>query len=101
LLYELQYLEPTGHSNPAPVLASRSVYVLEARLVGKEGKHVKLRIARAGKPPLDAIAFGLGEWASRLPGHVDIAYQLEMNEWNGKQSLQLNVQDIRPASAPR
>jgi single-stranded-DNA-specific exonuclease len=101
LLYDLQYLEPTGHSNTPPILASKAVYVLESRLVGKEGKHLKLRIARAGKPPLDAIAFGLGEWASRLPGHVDLAYQLEMNEWNGKQTLQLNVQDIRPASTPR
>lgn len=98
LLYELQYLEPTGHENPSPVLASRAVYVLESRLVGKDSRHLKLRIARAGKPPLDAIGFGLGEWAGKLPGHVDIAYQLEMNEWNGRQSLQLNVQDIRPAN---
>lgn len=101
LLEALHFLEPTGHNNPAPVLMSRAVYVLESRLVGKEGKHLKLRIARAGKPPLDAIAFGLGEWAALLPGHVDVAYQLEINEWNGKQTLQLNVQDIRPASAQR
>jgi single-stranded-DNA-specific exonuclease len=99
LLDELSLLEPTGHMNSAPVLMSRKVYVLESRLVGKEGQHLKLKIARAGRPPLDAIGFGLGEWSQKLPGHVDLAYQLEMNEWNGKKSLQLNVQDIRNVSA--
>lgn len=98
LLEELSLLEPTGHMNAAPILMSRKVYVLESRLVGKEGQHLKLKIARAGRPPLDAIGFGLGEWASKLPGHIDIAYQLEMNEWNGKKSLQLNIQDIRAVS---
>jgi len=99
LLEELSLLEPTGHMNAAPTLMSRKAYVLESRLVGKEGQHLKLKIARAGRPPLDAIGFNLGEWSHKLPGHIDIAYQLEMNEWNGRKSLQLNVQDIRLVSA--
>lgn len=94
---ELQLLEPTGHQNSAPVFMMHNAYILEWRLVGKDSRHLKFRIARAGRPPLDAIGFGLGEWANRLPGHVDLAYQLEMNEWNGRRTLQLNVQDIRPA----
>ncbi len=97
LVHELSLLEPTGHLNPVPVLASYGVRVLEARTVGKEGQHVKLKLARAGQPPLDAIGFGLGEWAARPPAAVDVAYRLEVNEWNGSRSLQLNVQDIRPA----
>lgn len=94
---ELQLLEPTGYQNSAPVFMMHNAYILEWRLVGKDSRHLKFRIARAGRPPLDAIGFGLGEWANRLPGHVDLAYQLEMNEWNGRRTLQLNVQDIRPA----
>jgi single-stranded-DNA-specific exonuclease len=92
---ELQMLEPTGYTNGAPVFMMRNAYILEYRLVGKESRHIKFKVARAGRPPLDAIGFGLGEWAEYLPGHVDIAYQLEINEWNGRRSLQLNVQDIR------
>ncbi|MFN8374305.1 MAG: hypothetical protein U0694_15685 [Anaerolineae bacterium] len=94
LCQELGALEPTGYHNPAPIFVSRNVRVLECRTVGKEGQHLKLRIARAGQPPLDAIGFGLGAWAAIKPDRVDLAYQLEMNEWNGRQSLQLNVQDI-------
>jgi single-stranded-DNA-specific exonuclease len=47
---------------------------------------------------VDAIGFGLGEWASNLPERIDVAYQLEINEWNGNRTLQLNLQDIRPAA---
>ncbi len=94
LCAELTLLEPTGYHNPAPTFVSRNVRVLECRTVGKEGQHLKMRVARAGQPPLDAIGFNLGAWAAHKPDRVDLVYQLEMNEWNGRQSLQLNVQDI-------
>ncbi|MCB9453429.1 MAG: single-stranded-DNA-specific exonuclease RecJ [Anaerolineaceae bacterium] len=97
LLSELVRLEPTGHSNPTPVLMSRNLRVLECRTVGKEDRHLKLKLARAGQPPLDAIGFGLGEWAAQMPERIDAAYYLEINEWNGHRNLQLNLQDIRPS----
>jgi single-stranded-DNA-specific exonuclease len=96
LVAEIGQLEPTGHQNVSPVFATRSVYPLERRVVGKEGQHLKLKIARAGRPPLDAIGFGLGAWASNLPERIDIAYAVEINEWNGSRTLQLNLQDIQP-----
>ena len=96
---ELQQLEPTGHSNEKPVLVSRRVRVQDKRTVGADGQHLKLKLTRADAAPLDAIAFRLGERADALPDVVDIAYQLDMNEWNGSRSLQLVVQDIKPADA--
>jgi single-stranded-DNA-specific exonuclease len=99
LVYELARLEPTGYHSSAPVLMSRDLRVLESRTVGKEGHHLKLKLARSGQPPLDAIGFGLGDWVENMPERIDVAYQLEMNEWNGNRSLQLNMQDIRPAGS--
>jgi single-stranded-DNA-specific exonuclease len=96
LVNELALLEPTGYKNPAPVLMSRNLRVLEARTVGKDHQHLRLKLARAGQPPLDAIGFGLGGWCDRIVNHrLDAAYMLEINEWNGYRSLQLNLQDIR------
>jgi single-stranded-DNA-specific exonuclease len=97
LVKEMEQLEPTGYHNAGPTLMTRNVRVLESRAIGKEGHHLKMKLACAGQPPLDAIGFGLGEWASRLPDCLDVAYQLEINEWNGYRNLQLNLQDIRPA----
>jgi single-stranded-DNA-specific exonuclease len=98
LVVELTHLEPTGYMNATPTLFSRNLRVLEARGVGKDGQHLKLKLARAGQPPLDAIGFGLGSWLSHMPERIDVAYQLEMNEWNGYRNLQLNLQDIRQVS---
>ncbi len=72
--------------------------VTEAKTVGADNRHLKLRIARAGQPPLDAIGFGLGEHSERLNNaRADLAFQLEMNVWNGKSALQLRLVDVRLA----
>ncbi|MBC8098662.1 MAG: single-stranded-DNA-specific exonuclease RecJ, partial [Armatimonadetes bacterium] len=71
--------------------------VLETRTVGKDERHLKLKIARAGQSPLDAIGFGLGEWAHTPLECIDAVFQLELNEWLGKQSVQLRLQDVRLA----
>ncbi len=97
LLDELEQLEPTGQGNPQPLFALRKARITERRVVGRDGAHLKLRLAAAGGRDLDAIAFRQGEQLERLPEQVDLAFRLERNEWNGRRRLQLNVQDIRPA----
>jgi len=93
---ELAQLEPCGHANPHPLFLSRNVRLLGQRAVGKEGRHLKLGLSD-DHTTWDGIAFRQGEWAGKLPDRVDIVYHLEVNEWNDRQRLQLNVQDIRPA----
>ncbi len=97
LVEEISLLEPTGNDNPPPLFMTSNAHVADWRLVGRDEKHIKLKLTRAGKPPIDAIGFNLGEWAGKLPDHVDVAYELEINEWNGRRTLQLNLKDIRPA----
>lgn len=98
----LAKLEPCGYSNPQPVLASQGVEVVEARPVGQDAQHLKLVVrdpAATGpnaRRVLDAIAFRLGAWHGQLPRRIDLAYTVELNEYNGEQRLQLNVKDLRP-----
>jgi single-stranded-DNA-specific exonuclease len=94
LLNGLQQFEPCGYSNPTPLLASRDVKVVSSRTVGMEGKHLKLTLGD-GRMTLEAIAFNQGTWRDKLPTRVDVAYHLEMNEWNGERRMQLNVRDIQ------
>lgn len=94
-LYDLlSALEPTGCANATPVFLSRRVQVLSHRPVGQDGAHLKLDLSSGGVG-LPAIAFRQGEWAGRLPRLIDIVYTINVNEWNGRRSLQLSVQDIR------
>lgn len=100
----LLQLEPTGYANPTPVFVSRGVEVAGHRLVGQDQSHLQLTLTA---PPRNgiyqqfaAIAFRQGAWGAHLPQTIDIVYTIGVNEWRGKRSLQLMVQDIQPSSAP-
>jgi single-stranded-DNA-specific exonuclease len=95
---QLAALEPFGQANPQPVLLSRRVRVSGAWAKGAEGQHLKLRLDDGqGGPSFDGIAFRLGSLAEHFqkPRLIDIAYTLEVNEWNGSRTLQLNIKDLR------
>jgi single-stranded-DNA-specific exonuclease len=64
--------------------------------VGADGKHLKLTLEQGGVV-WDAIAFRQGGRLTGLPTLLDLAYSVEVNEWEGRRRLQLNVQDLRPA----
>ncbi|MCC6458260.1 MAG: single-stranded-DNA-specific exonuclease RecJ [Caldilineaceae bacterium] len=100
-LGQLARLEPTGYDNPTPHLLCRNLRVRDLRTVGG-GKHLKMIVDQdAQSSVLDAVAFRQGEWANELQvgDRVDLVFQLEANEWQGRQSLQLNVQDMRRAGS--
>lgn len=88
--------EPFGLGNPEPVFVTRAVDVVDARVVGNGNKHLKLQFADEEVGVMDGIAFNMGDLYGKLlsGGRVDIAYSIDMNEWNGKRKLQLKIKDI-------
>ncbi len=94
-LNALRYLEPTGYGNPAPVFVARNVKVKYARVVGADGKHLKLTLEDETGYAHDAIGFKLGEWAKNIPPRVDVMFAYEPNEFNGRVTYQLNLKDIK------
>ena len=95
----IERFEPCGYGNLAPTLASRGVRVSTWRTVGADGKHLKLTVT-AGRLTQEAIAFGQAQqWANKMPASLDIAYVVEMNEWNGQRRLQLNVKSMQAGGA--
>ncbi|MCL2131679.1 MAG: hypothetical protein FWH36_04395, partial [Lentimicrobiaceae bacterium] len=61
--------------------------------------HLKLSVFQKDcrSYPIDAIGFGLGQHHARIlkgePFHL--TYHIDINEWQGKTSLQLMVKDIK------
>jgi single-stranded-DNA-specific exonuclease len=94
--HEIARMEPFGEGNPQPIFCSGPVEVRSARAVGANGSHLKLFLAQGGVA-LGGIAFRMGELAEKLPSLVDVAFQITMNNWNGKSRLELMVVDILPA----
>lgn len=95
LIEQIAKMEPFGQGNPVPLLGCRAASVINCRVVGRSGAHLKLLVQGDGVK-LDGIAFNLGSYAPELSINdpVDLAFIPELNEWNGRQSLQLNIKDI-------
>jgi single-stranded-DNA-specific exonuclease len=91
----LAQLEPCGMENPQPVLMSPDVQVSDVRAMGTEGKHLKLTLRDGRGVSWDAVYFRHGDLLGQVSNRVDVAYTLEINEWNHRKRLQLHVQDLR------
>lgn len=100
VLKHLAFLEPTGYGNPEAVFVSRNVKVKMARTVGSEGRHLKLTFEDERGASYDSIGFRMGHLKPDLPPYVDVLYHLEVNEYNGRRTLQLNLKDVKPAGIP-
>lgn len=97
LVEQLEYLQPFGQGNPSPLFTVNNATILEAKGVGSEKKHLKLKVEQQGHE-IGGIAFGLGHLADELKQEdirIHLACSLGINEFAGRQSLQLEVKDIK------
>ncbi|MDO8570451.1 MAG: DHHA1 domain-containing protein, partial [Candidatus Daviesbacteria bacterium] len=87
----IEQFEPFGIENNKPVFASLKVPVTDLKTVGS-GKHLKFK---AGG--IDGIAFSKGDLMEKLKENqlIDVIYYLEINKFNGNETLQLKVLDVQ------
>ncbi len=95
MLSQIVKFAPFGFGNPEPAFETRSINVLETRLLGKEKNHLKMLVEKDGVT-FTAIGFRMGEWYTKLSPDlpVNIVYAVEENVWNGNKSLQLKLKNI-------
>jgi len=82
-----------GQGFPVPLFSDEFVVKLQ-KVVGE--RHLKLSLQKADDPTgrlLDAIYF---QQATFLPPKVQVVYELQTNEFNGRQGVQLNVRHCLP-----
>ena len=90
----LKYAGPWGQMFPEPVFDGR-FNIINQRIVGSN--HLKLTLGVIGSPVcVDAIAFNidLDEWLDHSCQQIHCAYQLDINEFRGNQSLQFIIRHI-------
>jgi single-stranded-DNA-specific exonuclease len=95
LLDELKQFEPTGFGNPGATFLTKQVELIDAKPVGREARHLKLKL-KQDEHTFDSIFFGGGGMYSKLTSgpKLDVVYSLEDNSWNGYKNLQLKVKDM-------
>jgi single-stranded-DNA-specific exonuclease len=94
LVKKINQFNPFGIGNPTPLFLTKEVEVVNSKLVGSEKKHVKLKLKEGGRE-YDAIAFGMADKFSKNKSRIDIVYNLAINTWQGVDSIQLTVRDIK------
>lgn len=94
MVESLKLLEPYGEGNKMPIFAFRNLKIDSIRALS-EGKHIKLTL-KDNNNIINAIGFNLGKIAEdyRIGDKIDVVGTLEINSFNGVDSLQINVKDI-------
>ena len=98
LVQRLDTLQPFGEGNPEPVFAMRKVRLAAVRKVGKDEKHWKLSVERTAQgAPIDVVGWSLAmRFPDLRPGmELDLAGTVAVNSWNGRESVQMILKDIR------
>ena len=104
-LKELEQFEPFGRDNPSPCFGIRRVKVVNGTpmAMGKEKSHLRMYVGD-GVQKLCAIEWGAAEklvTVNKPDVSLDIAFSPEINEWQGRQSVQLMLKDWQVRSEGR
>lgn len=94
---KLSLLEPCGEGNHAPLFLLRDCTVRSKKAL-KDGKYTSFEIAQ-GNAAVRVLTFKL-PFAKFFPNageKIDIIASAETNEYNGNESVQLKLEDYRPA----
>ena len=92
---DLKVLEPFGEANKMPIFIYKNLKIESIRALS-EGKHIKLTL-RDKNVVIDAIGFNMGKLVNDflLGDRVDVVGSLELNKFNGRETIQINLKDMR------
>ena len=92
---ELEKLEPFGEANKCPLIAYKNLKIDSIRVL-TEGKHMKLTLKTENNNIITAMGFNMGYRAEEylIGDKVDIVGTLEINSFNGNETIQFNLKDI-------
>ena len=95
----LQILEPYGVGNPIPVFALKGITVNELSGIS-DSKHTKF-VFGDGRHTISAIYFSNSPDSLDIyvGDKADILFNIDINEWGGRRSVQLIIRDIKPSAS--
>lgn len=100
-VYELADLAPFGEGNPEP-LFEFSLSQVNWQLIGKRKTTLKGTV-QFGPAPLELISFREGLAIYELVQHqaiVKLVGSLAVNEWNGRETVQVLIKDVKVPDLP-
>lgn len=95
----LKRLEPFGEDNEKPVFSILGMKIAAIDTIGQDKRHIRMKLTD-NTATLFSVGFNMAEYAPFFkPGDmVDVAFTLEINTYNNKESVQLMLKDIKKHS---
>ena len=96
LVGQLTLLEPFGKGNTKPLFAQKDLLVLNSRIFGKNQNVLKMQLRDETGTVIDGIAFGEVKDLQNLireKGSVSVTYYPEINRYQGRENLQIVIQN--------
>jgi single-stranded-DNA-specific exonuclease len=99
LMEEIELLRPFGEGNPAPRFVLRASAISSPVWVGNNRAHLKFK---TGLNNIEAIAFNRSDMIDYplQKSSQDLLFELDINEFRGKRSLQLKIKDFKSSITP-
>lgn len=96
-VHRLASFKPFGVGNEQPLVLLEAT-PQQIRRIGADGQHLKLQFYQHGEM-VEAIGFDFGKFAPFISqgAAVSVVGELQLNEWNGNVTVQLNVKDLAVA----
>ncbi len=95
---QMEQLAPFGAGNPRPLLCTSSVQLAgPPRPLGKGDRHLAVQLEQHGVR-FRGLAFNRPEWLAELAepnGSLDVAFRPVINEFRGRRSVELHLDDWR------
>ncbi len=95
IIEQIELLEPFGEANKMPIFIYKGLKIDSIRALS-DGRHLKLTL-KDGNTWMEAIGFNMGNLAEEylIGDKVDVVGVLELNVFNKRESIQINIRDIR------
>jgi len=92
---QIEALAPFGQGNEEPLFLSRQQHLDKIRSVGAEKAHLQCTVGG-----IKAVGFHLGSLLTSLSPDqpYDCVYIISKDTWNGRETVQLVIEDLRPSS---
>ena len=98
LVEELKLLEPFGQGNEKPLFAQKGLHIRDFRILGRNRNAVKLSLVTEQGLAMDGLLFTEGDrFAEELGSQrtMDVIYYPDVNEYNGRKSLQIVIREYK------
>lgn len=97
--------EPFGQGNRKPTYLAQGLTVREIKPIGKDKTHLIINVSHTTPRIRKTIGWGLCDenrgdgknWSKLLQvgDHIDMVFEIGINEWNGNRELQLTIVDLK------